>query len=421
MQKQVLMEEMGWGMKRILTAMTIMSLFLTTTVIAQSSEWQPVTGEENLRNFMSGTTLEWEEPGGARSRGEYRADGTGTLYSWGGAQMPRPWEIKGDDQVCVTARQITQCWQLEKNTTDPTLYRSIEVATGTVTEIRMSKDGASASLEGGPKATGNAGGPAAASADEIAAQLADPNSPVASLTFKNRFTWFEGELPDADNQSMYTLLFQPTLPFVLGSGSKVIWRPAIPLLVDKPGFNSSTASFDEESGLGDIGFDLIYVPNLKRKDILFGYGFITSLPTGTDSSLTTGQWSLGPELIIGKLDPKYTLAIFPKHQWDVAGWTDTAINNTVLQPIFTYLPGGGWNIGTAPIIAYNWENEQWTVPLHLTVGKTVMISGRPWKLAVEMDYYVEKPDTFGPEYRISFNITPVVKNALASWFGLGNK
>jgi hypothetical protein len=35
--------------------------------------------------------------------------------------------------------------------------------------------------------------------------------------------------------------------------------------------------------------------------------------------LTSGQWSLGPEMIIGKLDPKYTLAFFPKHVWDVAG------------------------------------------------------------------------------------------------------
>jgi hypothetical protein len=370
---------------------------------------------------MSGTKIEWEEPGGERSRGEYRADGTGTLYSWGGAQIPRTWAVKGNDQVCVTARQVTQCWKLEKNTTDPALYRSIDVATGTVTEIRMSKDGASATTKGDPKAAGNKGGPAAASADEMAAQLANPNSPVGNLTFKNKFTWFEGDLPDADNQSMYTLLFQPTLPFVLGSGSKFIWRPAFPLLFDKPVFNSSTASFGGESGLGDIGFDLIYVPKIKRKDILFGYGLITTLPTGTDSSLTTGQWALGPELIIGKLDPKYTLAFFPKHQWDVAGWTDTAINVTSLQPIFTYLPGGGWNIGTAPNIAYNWENEQWTVPLHLTVGKTVVISGRPWKFAVELDYYVEKSDTFGPEWMLSFNITPVVKNKLASLIGLGEK
>jgi hypothetical protein len=400
-------------MRRILTFVTFMALFLSTTVIAQSAEWQPVTGEENLRSFMSDTKMEWEEPGGENSRGEYRADGSGTLYSWGGAAIPRTWEVKGDDQICVGGRQETQCWKLEKNSADPTLYRSTEVKTGTVTEFRRSKDGTTVTKKGDPEAAGNKGGPAAASADEMAAQLADPNSPVASLTFKNKFTRFEGDLPDADNQSMYTLVFQPTLPFILGSGSKVIWRPSIPLLVGKPVFDSSTASFDGESGLGDIGFDLIYVPKLKRKDILFGYGIITTLPTGTDSSLTTGQWTLGPEMIIGKLDPKYTLAFFPKHQWDVAGWGDTAINVTALQPIFTYLPGGGWNIGTAPNITYNWENEQWTVPLHLTVGKTVMISGRPWKFAAELDYFVENSDTFAPEWMVSFNITPVVENKLA--------
>ncbi len=80
------------------------------------------------------------------------------------------------------------------------------------------------------KATGgetNKGGAATASADELAAELSNPNTAVATLNFKNQFRWFSGDLPDADNQSNYTLLFQPVLPFVLDSGAKVIWRPAL--------------------------------------------------------------------------------------------------------------------------------------------------------------------------------------------------
>ncbi len=96
-------------MRRILTFVTFIALFLSTTVISHSAEWKPVTGEENLRSFMSDTKMEWEEPGGENSRGEYRADGTGTLYSWGGAAIPRTWEVKGDDQICVGARQETRC------------------------------------------------------------------------------------------------------------------------------------------------------------------------------------------------------------------------------------------------------------------------------------------------------------------------
>jgi hypothetical protein len=69
-------------------------------------------------------------------------------------------------------------------------------------------------------------------------------------------------------------------------------------------------------------------------------------------------------------------------------------------------------------MSYDWERKQWTVPLQVNVGKTVMLNGRPWKLSVEVNYYVEKADSFGPEWMISLNVAPVVKNALAGLFGL---
>jgi len=39
----------------------------------------------------------------------------------------------------------------------------------------------------------------------------------------------------------------------------------------------------------------------------------------------------------------------------------------------------------------------------------------PVKLELEANYYVEQPDAFGPEWMISFNITPVVTNFLDQW------
>jgi hypothetical protein len=30
--------------------------------------------------------------------------------------------------------------------------------------------------------------------------------------------------------------------------------------------------------------------------------------------------------------------------------------------------GGGWTVGTGPTITYNWENEQWAVPLQIKIG-----------------------------------------------------
>jgi hypothetical protein len=362
---------------------------------------------------MSGRIVERKLPNGEMSRGEYHADGTGTLYSWG-AQIPRTWSVEGDDQVCVSADRVVQCYQFETNTTDQDLYRARDVATGKVIEFRVTDGRTTATDE--PRNIGKEGGAATPSAAEIAAELSNPNSSVATMTFKNQFRWFEGDLPDADGQSSYTILFQPGLPFMLESGAKIIWRPAIPIFIDQPVFDPVTGGFEGEKGLGDIAFDLAYAPKTEPGRML-AYGLITSLPTATND-LGTDQFTLGPELLIGKITPKYVLGLFPNHQWDIGGAGDLDISLTSIQAFFTYLPGGGWSVGSAPIMSYDWERKQWTVPLQVNVGKTEVLNGRPWKLSVEVNYYVEKADSFGPEWMISLNVAPVVKNALASLFGL---
>jgi hypothetical protein len=389
------------------------SLLMSSTAIAQADAWQAVTGEDRLLDFMSGLKAERELPNGEISRGEYQADGSGVLFSWG-ASIPRRWSIKGEDQICVTSERVTQCYQLESHTLEPERYRVQNPTTGQRTEFRVVDDRALVTDE--PKAMGDEGGAAAPSAAELAAELSNPNTAVATLTFKNQFRWFEGDLPDADDQTSYSLLFQPSLPFVLESGAKILWRPAIPLLVDQPLYNLDDGEFEGNTGLGDIVFDLAYAPKTES-GLLLAYGLITSLPTATND-LGTDRWTLGPELLIGKITPNYVLGLFPNHQWDIGGSGDADINLTSIQAFYTYLPGGGWSVGTGPTITYDWEAEQWTVPLQLNMGKTLVLNGRPWKFSAEVNYYVEKADAFGPEWMLSLNVAPVVKNGLASWFGL---
>jgi hypothetical protein len=391
-------------------------LVFSAATLAQANEWIQVTGVEALKDYMSGMKAERTLANGEISRGEYFPDGTGILSAWG-AKIPRTWELKGDDQICLSAERKTICYKVERNNDNPNLYRAIDVVTGKVAEFEVT-DGQSI-VKGGPKDTDNKGGAAAPSAAELAAELSNPNTAVATMTFKNQFRWFEGDLPDADGQSSYTFLFQPSLPFVLGSGAKILWRPAIPIFVDQPMFDSVTGGFGGETGLGDIAFDLAYVPKIENKGLLFAYGLITSLPTATND-LGTDRWTLGPEVLIGKITSKYVLGLFPNHQWDIGGSGDADINLTTIQAFYTYLPGGGWSVGTGPIMTYDWEGEQWTVPLQINAGKTVVWNGRPWKLSAELNYYVEKADAFGPEWMLSLNVAPVVKNGLAGWFGLGD-
>ena len=192
----------------------------------------------------------------------------------------------------------------------------------------------------------------AKSVDEIAKDLANPNSPMATLTFKNQFRWYEGDLPHADSQSNYTRIFQPSLPFSLPSGALVFFRPAIPAHIGRPVFDASEGDFDSESGLGDIAFDIAYGRTTK-KGLIWTAGIASTLPTATSNDLGGGQFTLGPELLLATMGKNSVLGVFPNHQWDVAGWGDASVNRTSSQFFATYLPKGGWNVGSSPIISYD--------------------------------------------------------------------
>ncbi|MEW6998439.1 hypothetical protein AADZ86_12140 [Colwelliaceae bacterium BS250] len=253
-------------------------------------------------------------------------------------------------------------------------------------------------------------------ADKAAKELANPNTALASLNFKFQYSTFEGDLPNADDQTRQMVLFQPSMPFPREDGSKILFRPAVPMFLQQPVLGGAEG-WNDESGLGDISFDLAYAPKSEAGS-LRAYGFIMSLPTGTDEITGLGEsTTFGPEMLIAQLTADSIFGMFPNHQWDVAG--DIDVNRSSSQFFAILLPGGGWSYGMSPIVSYDWNaksGQEWTVPVNFTVSKTVILSGRPWKIGFELNYYVEKPDEFGPEYMIGINITPVVENSLTSWF-----
>jgi len=140
-----------------------------------------------------------------------------------------------------------------------------------------------------------------------------------------------------------------------------------------------------------------------------------TVPTA-NKALGTDKWALGPGFQLGKVTKKYVIGGFANHQWDIAGSGDTEINLTTVQFFGVYLPSGGWAIASSPIMSFNHETDDWTIPVNFAVSKTTKLNGRPWKFAVEMNYYVDQPDLYGPEWMIGFIVTPVVTNKMAEWF-----
>ena len=379
--------------------------------IAQAQDWQPVTDPAVLTNVMSNTTMRATFPDGEQATAIYDEDGTGELQAWG-ETFQRTWEVKGVDQVCITEAKTVNCYKVSTDGGDTSKILIENTATGEQLVVNVTARGdneVALETEGS-----NTGGAAKPSAEEVAASLANPNTPMASMTLKLQQRAFEGNLPNASDQSSTTLLFQPALPFKVGDG-QVFFRPALPYVFGQPLFDAGSGDFDDESGFGDLGFDLAYGETLES-GVLWAAGIFSSLPIGSDG-LSNDLYTLGPEFLVGKITSDYVLGFFPNHQWDVGGSGDGDVNLTTIQLFGTIIGRGGWTYGTAPIMTYDHNESQWTIPVNLNVGKTVIASnGRPWKLGFEINYYVENADPFGPEWMASFSIAPVIANPLAKWF-----
>ncbi|WP_068545259.1 hypothetical protein [Thalassotalea crassostreae] len=243
------------------------------------------------------------------------------------------------------------------------------------------------------------------SADEAAKELANPNTAFASLSLKNQFKSFD------DGTEVKQTLFQPSLPFVLSDGDKAIFRPAVPIVYDNR---------NGESGIGDIGFDLVYAPKSADPSNLFAYGVVGSLPTGS-SDIGGGEvTAVGPALFVGKMKASGLIGAYTSHleSVDEGDLGDAGkLSVTSSQLMWINLAEGGWTWGSAPKIEYNHELEEdkLTVPVNFTISKTTFIGDRAWKFGVDLDYYVEKNDMYTPDYMITFTITPVVENMLNTW------
>ena len=251
--------------------------------------------------------------------------------------------------------------------------------------------------------------------DQLAKDMANPNTPLTSLRFRTRYQEYTGDIPGADEQTRTSTTLQPTLPFPLENGSTLYVRPAINYYFDQPVFDASNENsfFKDSSGLGDSTIDVQY-GKTEADGFLWSYGATTTLPTASKSELGVDAVAIGPGFQLGQVNENNIIGGFYNYQGDVSG--DDSVSLSTFQFFGVYLPGGGWSVAVSPIMTYNHDTEEATIPLNLGIGRTMKLGNRAWKFAVEVNYFVEQPDAFGPQWMIGIDIAPVMENIIASWF-----
>ncbi|MFC1695708.1 hypothetical protein ACFL1C_06240 [Pseudomonadota bacterium] len=390
------------------THFTCLLLTCTLTPLALADNWEPLTGADTLREFVSGAVAEITLKPDVVAIGTYHADGTAQIEAWN-ETFERTWAVSGDDQVCYSSDIETNCFRFEKNTEIPNEYRSIHTETGEMTVFHiMDAKAELLSGEAPPDEDGNMGAP---SASEIAAALANPNTSLGSMGFNFDYIAYQGDIPGADQANAIRMLFQPSLPYIINETTNLFVRPAVPVIftqdVPNPGGGFDSKGVD----LGDISFDASLAKTLPGGFVVLA-GMAGTLPTATSNALGLDQWLLGPEAALAMVRPWGVLGVLVSHQWDIAGEDDYDTSITGGQYFYTFNLKDGWQINSGPTFSYNHKatsGNKWTFPLGIGVTKTTILGGRPWKFGLQYWHYLSSPDVFGPDYQVRFSISPVVK------------
>ncbi len=202
-----------------------------------------------------------------------------------------------------------------------------------------------------------------------------------------QFNWNNG-MGEYD-RTQFTLNVQPVVPFK-GKKWNVIARAIMPIMSVPQGETESTF------GIGDTTLTLFW-SSAKAGKLIWGVGPIFGLPTASNPEvLGSGKWGLGPSVVLFYPTGHWTMGMVASNTWSVAGEDNRADTNVFFAQYFVnYNVGGGWAVGTAPVITANWEAEsgqEWTVPWGLQVSKVTRFGRQPVNLLLGYYSNVTRPD-----------------------------
>ncbi len=228
-------------------------------------------------------------------------------------------------------------------------------------------------------------GPQDSGDQDLAAKVANPVSNLISVPLQSNYDCCYGP----EKASKYTLNLQPVVPFSINDRWNLITRTIIPYVNQ----GETAAGQDDTNGLGDITTSLFFSPKAAPGGIVWGIGPVLAWPTGA-SKLTSGKYSAGPTLIILKQSPGLTYGLLASHMWSYISLRDDRpdVSLTSLQPFISRTLPDSTTFSANLESTYDWQSEQWTVPLNLSVSHIFRFGKQPVSLSGGVRGYLASPE-----------------------------
>ena len=238
-------------------------------------------------------------------------------------------------------------------------------------------------------------------AADLAQELTNPIADLVTVPIQMNF---DDGIGPADDGSKLTTNVQPVIPFDIGENWNLVTRTIVPVTYQNDIFPGAGSQF----GLGDINLSLFFSPKAPTAGgLTWGVGPVLLLPTATDSLIGAKKWGAGPAAVGLVLKGPWTVGMLANHVWSFAGDDDRDdISNSFMQPFVAYTWPSAWTASLQSETTYNWQSEQWSVPVNLALSKLVKFGKLPVSLQGGVGYWAESPDS-GPEgfrFRLQANI-----------------
>jgi len=236
---------------------------------------------------------------------------------------------------------------------------------------------------------------------DLAQELTNPLADLITVPIQMNF---DGDIGLDDKGEKVTTNIQPVIPFEVNENWNLITRTIVPIVYQDNVFPGKGSQF----GLGDISPSLFFSPKAPTANgLIWGIGPVFLLPTASDSKLGSEKWGAGPSAVGLVMNGAWTYGVLANHVWSFAGDDDRAdINNTFIQPFVAYTWPSAWTVVVQSESSYNWDTENWSVPLNLGVSKLVRFGRLPVSLQGAIGYWAESPK-LGPEgfrFRLQANV-----------------
>lgn len=232
---------------------------------------------------------------------------------------------------------------------------------------------------------------ASAENEELAKKLSNPVASLISVPFQFNYDHNIGRTDDGDR---YLTNIQPVVPISINDDWNLISRTILPVISQDDIFSGAGSQF----GIGDVVQSFFFSPVLPTKSgWIVGAGPVLLLPTGSDDLLTADKWGAGPTAVALRQDGQWTYGGLFNHIWSFAGEDNRPdVNTTFMQPFISYTTKSAVSYSFNSETTYNWETEDWAVPVNFMVTKVSKIGSQTVSYGGGLRYHVASSNG-GPE------------------------